>query len=190
MPLSKLNTKGITSVSNTAISGTIIGTQLGVGITGQVCFFAFSTIPTGWLKANGASISRTAYANLFAVIGTSYGVGDGSTTFVLPDLRGEFLRSFDDSRGVDSGRSMGSAQSADNQSHEHNIVTAPHTGGFQYESGRAAYSRGYPLGIGGPYSHIVNVTGDGLMATGVLQASGTGSEARPRNVSLLACIKF
>ena len=80
--------------------------------TGSVYTFAGSTVPTGWLKCNGALLSRTTYAALFAVIGTTYGAGDGSTTFALPDLRGEFVRGFDDGRGVDAGRTLGSAQAA------------------------------------------------------------------------------
>ena len=59
----------------------------------------------GWLKANGAAVSRTAYGDLFAKIGTVFGSRDGSTTFNLPDLRGEFIRGWDNGRGVDSGLS-------------------------------------------------------------------------------------
>ena len=66
-----------------------------------------ATPPTGWLKCNGAAISRTAYAKLFAAIGTVFGAGDGFTTFNLPDLRGEFVRGWDDGRGVDGGRAFG-----------------------------------------------------------------------------------
>lgn len=77
---------------------------------GQVAAFAMQAAPSGWLKANGALVSRTAYAALFAAIGTTFGAGDGSTTFALPDLRGEFLRGWDDGRGVDTGRVFGSAQ--------------------------------------------------------------------------------
>ena len=79
---------------------------------GSVYTFAGATVPTGWLKCNGALLSRTTYAALFAVIGTTYGAGDGSTTFALPDLRGEFVRGVDDGRGVDAGRTLGSAQAA------------------------------------------------------------------------------
>ena len=79
--------------------------------TGAVYTFAGATVPTGWLKCNGALLSRTVYTALFAVIGTTYGAGDGSTTFALPDLRGEFVRGFDDVRGVDAGRALGSNQS-------------------------------------------------------------------------------
>jgi hypothetical protein len=59
---------------------------------GTVAYFPATTPPGGWLKANGQLVSRTTYAALFAVIGTTYGAGDGTTTFALPDLRGEFVR--------------------------------------------------------------------------------------------------
>lgn len=73
-----------------------------VGATdvGVIGFFAGSSAPSGYLKANGALVSRTTYATLFAAIGTTFGAGDGSTTFALPDLRGEFLRGWDDGRGT------------------------------------------------------------------------------------------
>jgi len=57
--------------------------------TGTVVDFAGSTAPTGWLLCDGSEVSRTTYAALFAVIGTTYGSGDGSTTFNLPDARGK-----------------------------------------------------------------------------------------------------
>lgn len=56
--------------------------------TGAVVSFAGSSAPTGWLICNGAAISRSTYAALFAILGTTFGAGDGSTTFSLPDLRG------------------------------------------------------------------------------------------------------
>ena len=61
-------------------------------IPGSVMYFAGNTVPTGYLEANGALVSRTTYSDLFAAIGTIYGAGDGSTTFKLPDLRAEFIR--------------------------------------------------------------------------------------------------
>ncbi|MFA1668143.1 tail fiber protein [Chromobacterium piscinae] len=77
-------------------------------LTGQVAFFAMTTPPDGWLPANGAAISRSTFASLFAAIGTTYGAGDGTTTFNLPDLRGEFVRGWD--ANVDQGRVFGSKQ--------------------------------------------------------------------------------
>ena len=65
-------------------------------LVGQVNFFATSSAPAGFLKCSGQAVSRTTYAALFTAIGTLYGVGDGSTTFNLPDLRGEFIRGLDD----------------------------------------------------------------------------------------------
>ncbi len=63
-----------------------------------------------FLPCDGSAISRTTYADLFDVIGTVFGVGDGSTTFNVPDLRGEFIRGWDNGAGVDSGRTFGSWQ--------------------------------------------------------------------------------
>ena len=76
-----------------------------VGVpSGTVIYHAANTAPTGFLKANGAAVSRSTYSDLFTAIGTTFGVGDGSTTFNVPDLRGEFMRGWDDSRGVDGSR--------------------------------------------------------------------------------------
>jgi hypothetical protein len=79
---------------------------------GAVMTFAMNAAPAGWLAANGDTVSRTTYAALFSAIGTTFGAGDGSTTFKLPDLRGYFARGVDNGRGVDSGRAFGSNQDA------------------------------------------------------------------------------
>lgn len=92
---------------------------------GQVGYFATTSAPAGWLKANGAAVSRETYAALFSAIGTSFGVGDGSTTFNLPDLRGGFLRGWDDGRGVDDGRVFGSIQESANKYHNHGGISQP-----------------------------------------------------------------
>ena len=90
-------------------------------IIGKIEYIPFSRVPSGYLKANGAAVSRITYSNLFAAIGTTFGAGDGPTTFNLPDLRGEFIRGFDDGRGVDSGRVLGSSQTDAFQGHWHNL---------------------------------------------------------------------
>ena len=65
--------------------------QLSTSIpTGAIMFFAQNAVPSGWLLCNGANVSRTTYANLFAVIGTRHGAGNGSTTFTLPNLNDRF----------------------------------------------------------------------------------------------------
>lgn len=84
---------------------------------GRIGTFAMATPPPGWFRANGAAVSRTVYAALFAKIGTNYGAGDGVSTFNLPDPRGKFVRIWDDSRGVDPGRALGSDQADAIRSH-------------------------------------------------------------------------
>ena len=77
---------------------------------GAIFWYASETIPTGFLLCDGSNISRTDYAKLFAVIGTTFGTGDGSTTFTLPDMRAAFVRG----AGQQSGYSavFGQKQSA------------------------------------------------------------------------------
>lgn len=72
--------------------------------TGAVIAFAGSSAPTNWLLCSGQAVSRTTYAALFAVISTTYGVGDGTTTFNLPDLRGRTVAGIDNMGGSDAGR--------------------------------------------------------------------------------------
>ena len=92
-------------------SWTIVGASGStVSPAGLVAPFSMSSCPSGWLAADGSAVSRATYAALFAAVGTTFGAGDGSTTFNLPELRGEFIRGWDNGRGVDAGRAFGSAQ--------------------------------------------------------------------------------
>lgn len=77
---------------------------------GAVLPFAMADAPGGWLACDGAAVSRTTFARLFTAIGETFGAGNGTTTFNLPDLRGEFIRGVDGGRGVDAGRTLGSSQ--------------------------------------------------------------------------------
>jgi microcystin-dependent protein len=72
--------------------------------TGAVMPFAGAAAPTGWLVCAGQAVNRTTYAALFAVIGTTFGAGDGSTTFTLPDLRGRAVFGVDNMGGVAANR--------------------------------------------------------------------------------------
>ena len=104
-----INTSGIITATTFHGSGANLTGVVSIP-TGMIAPFAMSTPPTGWLECNGATISRSTYAALFSAIGTTYGAGDGSSTFVLPDLRATFIRGFDNSRGIDTGRTFGSFQ--------------------------------------------------------------------------------
>lgn len=74
------------------------------GMTGTILDFAGTTAPNGWLLCYGQAVSRTTYPNLFASIGTTYGAGDGSTTFNLPDTRGRAVIGKDNMGGTAAGR--------------------------------------------------------------------------------------
>jgi microcystin-dependent protein len=81
----------------------------GLGIAGAVPIgvvnpFAGATAPSGWLLCFGQTVSRTQYSGLFLTIGTTYGAGDGSTTFALPDLRGRTIAGEDDMGGTAANR--------------------------------------------------------------------------------------
>jgi microcystin-dependent protein len=131
---------------------------------GSVIYMATAACPSGYLAANGTAVNRTTYSALFSSIGTVFGVGNGSTTFNLPDLRGEFIRGLDSSRGVDSGRALGSAQADDFKGHTHSNAVA---------------STGLNAASGINY---------GVVSGGGTSGATGGTETRPRNVALLTCI--
>ena len=167
--------------------------QLKSELVGEVAFFACSTPPSGWLKANGAAVSRTTYAALFAAIGTTFGAGDGRTTFNLPDLRGEFLRCLDDGRNIDRGRRLGSAQGDAIRNITGKLDGSAMGSGNQVLEGKMIASgaigttyqqRQWSGDQGGWGEQSVSFDFD---ASRVVP---TASENRPRNVALLACIKY
>lgn len=146
---------------------------------GMVAFYAVASAPTGWLKANGGAVSRTTYAALFTAIGTTYGAGDGTTTFNLPDARGEFFRALDDGRGVDISRVLGSAQADAMQGHQHTVTEAGPTPTTALAGANYIGYSGY-----GPRNASNPVT-DGANGTPRI-----ASETRARNIAWLACIKY
>lgn len=162
-------------------------------VVGEVAFFARTTPPSGWLKANGAAVSRTTYAALFAAIGTTFGAGDGRTTFNLPDLRGEFLRGLDDGRNIDRGRRLGTAQGDAIRNITGKLDGSAMGSGNQVLEGKMIASgaigttyqqRQWSGDQGGWGEQSVSFDFD---ASRVVP---TASENRPRNVALLACIKY
>lgn len=182
---------------------------------GMIAYTAASTPDTGWLAADGSVVSRTTYAALFNRIGTTYGAGDGVTTFKLPDLRGEFVRGLDSGRGVDTGRTLGSSQSDDVKPHNHTATTnsqGSHSHGGttsgvgdhahpldgQTIQGSLNYSpsaltdtgaRGLGTGTGPAGAHSHTIATDGAHTHTVTVNNSSGTETRPRNVALLAIIK-
>ena len=167
---------------------------------GSVFTFATTTVPSGYLECNGAAVSRSTYASLFSSISTTWGVGDGSSTFNLPDLRGQFVRGWDNSAGVDSGRSFASSQSDQNKEHNHTASTTSLTGGIR------KISEGF--GAGGSATGVFTKTSDGnnsitgsssTSPVGGVDFDGShthtiandgGTEVRVKNYALMYVIKF
>lgn len=167
------------------------------GQPGDLKYTFRSTAPPGYLKANGANVSRSAYPELFATIGTTYGEGDGFNTFGLPDVRGEFIRAWDDERGVDLGRQLGTLQVSQNLAHTHGGSTTAGGGhSHSYVDYRVDVPPGRALAGGNDHHGIWERQGvretaiDGYHSHGLSIASSGGTEARPRNIALLACIKY
>lgn len=86
---------------------------------GFIGTFAMEKVPSGWLLCDGKEYSRNAYASLFAVLGETWGKGDGRTTFNVPDLRGMFLRGLDSGKNIDKERCLGSRQEESFKAHTH-----------------------------------------------------------------------
>ena len=131
---------------------------------GAIFTFPFTLVPAGFLRCYGEHVSRTTYPDLFAAIGSTYGAGNGFSTFGLPDLRGEFIRGFDGDRGVDPFRRIGSFQGDEFRSHTHDTNISSTGGGAFAEA-----------------------TGDGF--NNIVTGATGGTETRPRNIALLFCIK-
>lgn len=104
------------------------GEPYGAGAVGSVTMYAGDTAPTGYLFCDGTAISRTTYSDLFSVIGTTYGTGDGSTTFNLPNLKGKVVVGLDSSdNDFDSLGETGGSKNL--QAHTHKISNAGYEGG-------------------------------------------------------------
>lgn len=150
---------------------------------GEVTMFAGSTAPYGYLICNGSQVSRTTYAALFAIVSTSFGQGNGTTTFHLPDLRGRFVRGLDGAAGNDpdaasrtamntggaTGNNIGSVQADAFEAHTHDVA---------YSDGSIAIST----------EIIARETNEEPNNTEESSSTG-GSETRPKNAYLNFIIK-
>jgi len=193
---------------NLGVDSTNFGSQWPISAalsspSGMIINYAGATAPTGYLECNGSAISRTIYATLFNAIGTTYGTGDGSTTFNIPDLRGYFVRGWSDGSSIDSGRTLGSTQTASNAPHTHGINDPGHAHGVN-DPGHAHTITGYAATSGGPNgptngstvgsfgNFSTNGAGTGISIQGAgtgISTQSSGAEARPINIALMYIIK-
>ncbi|SOC40100.1 tail collar domain [Rhizobium subbaraonis] len=123
---------------------------------GAVSAFARNSAPSGWLKCNGAAVSRTTYAGLFSAIGTAFGAGNRSTTFNVPELRGEFIRGWADGRSVDTGRVFGSTQAHAFDEHTHTGTTASNSHSHTGTTSSDSHSHTGTTNSGGSHNHTVS----------------------------------
>jgi phage-related tail fiber protein len=154
---------------------------------GTVNYFARQFAPEGWLLCDGREVSRDVFSDLFNILGISFGTGDGKITFNLPDLRGEFIRGLDEGRGVDKNRGFGTNQKGSLLVGDlDNVSTTNANGVYSGSGGRDEVGFDTPdiTQYSGGFSSVV---GSAVTLSSRPDAFGV---ARPRNVALLACIKY
>jgi microcystin-dependent protein len=154
--------------------------------------FAGTVAPTGFLACEGQAVSRTTYATLFTAIGTTWGSGDGSTTFNLPDLRGMFVRGTGTNATGSSSGAVGpsvGAYAADTYlNHNHTATQTAHSHYVQ--------PSGFNGGSSGVYNQPVNYVSDTTISTSsvapaitVATSTTGGTETKPKNYGVLYIIK-
>jgi len=169
---------------------------------GTILAHAANTPPSGFLECNGSAISRSTYATLFSTISTTFGVGDGSSTFALPDLRGQFIRGWANNGSTDASRVFGSTQTDQNKNHTHTTDSTSLTGsvGNISQSYRIDGTASGVFTKGGNANARLFGNNGGEAQCGsfsmdathshTIASSGGGTEARPTNLALMYIIKF
>ena len=165
----------------------------------MICPFACNEPPEGWLICDGRELSRLDYSELFNVIGTIWGVGDGLTTFNIPDLRNEFIR------GASNTRLVGSSEGHSLEKHIHYTGTSTNNNlllaheGIEAVSGRNESTKRLQLNAISGSGFLSAVTSNpitsGISINGFRDGSlntmaSISDETRPRNKTVLFCIKY
>ena len=159
---------------------------------GMIATYAGTSAPTGWLACQGQAISRTTYADLYTAISTTWGSGDGSTTFNVPDLRGMFVRGTGTNATGSSSGAVGpsvGAYAADTYlNHSHTATDSGHAHTYSYS---AVVPGGSAIAGGSPYQNgsTGGTTGTGTANITVAASTTGGTETKPKNYGVLYIIK-
>ena len=176
----------VNEVSTGKISGGVNFSEL----AGSIIPIGMSSVPTGFLLCDGAAINRTTYAVLFSAVGTTWGAGNGSTTFNIPDLEGAFLRGSGTSTlfTQDSTTTLAAVQSDKFQAHFHTWT------GAKQQGGNSTHNNQMTTAQNGTSNQFTNTTLDQTgYSTDTTISGGTPrvtTETRPNNIGVRYCIKY
>jgi len=167
--INKVTDDNMNEIKNT------INTNTPVGV---ITAYAGDTAPDGWLLCDGSAVSRTTYANLFSVLGTKCGVGDGSTTFNLPNIKGRSLVGVDPDDedfnvvGKTGGEKTHTLTIDEMPSHNHSVNTI------------------FPFTIGSNRTAVANSTSNNVTGTAGDVVLNTGGGQAHNNLSPYAAVNF
>lgn len=177
---------------------------------GSILYHGGATVPDNFLEMNGAEVSRITYARLFAVIGTSFGIGNGTSTFNLPDHRDRYFRGRSTlfavgaypAQAIQSHTHTGTTNSSGSLSmsgftdtvvnHTHNFTDygfGPVQSGFGIQAALQINSFTSATAGAGGHSHAVTTTGGSHTHAFTTEATG-GDETRPNSIVGLPCIRY
>ena len=175
---------------NEISAGKISGGVNFSAMVGTITPIGMSSVPTGFLLCDGAAINRTTYAVLFSAVGTTWGAGDSSTTFNIPDLEGAFLRGSGTSTlfTQDSTTTLAAVQSDKFQAHFHTWS------GAKQQGGNSTHNNQMTTAQNATTNQFTNTSLDETgYATDSTLSGGTPratTETRPNNIGVRYCIKY
>lgn len=184
----------------TAIKNAVDPLMLATLPTGAMCMWSTNAAPSGFLLCQGQAVSRTTYSTLFGVIGTTYGNGDGATTFNVPNMKGRLPVGLDSADGdFDLLGELGgqktvqqhnhaidhdhpAATSGSGSPHSHTIIVDPHTHDLGVRDNASTYTNG----TGAPTSNQFSANGTETTTSTTATASATIEDAHTHSVNLPA----
>ena len=152
--------------------------------TGTIVAFGTGTAPQGFLPCNGAAVSRTTYANLFSVIGTTWGAGDGISTFNLPNLNNGIFLKGGTNVGKYTKESLPNITGGDLSSGNVLLAAMRATSSGAMQTGDGSANR---FQIGGEAGEAVKAKIDASLSSATYQ---DGAPVQPNNYTILFCIKY